>query len=124
MENRSGEEETDGGSDSMAPSKGESLTIAPRLSHEINAGHDLDFENPLTEETEEGTDIQADLWDNYKALFHIVDTGHVRGRDRPWLESVIPGIRPHPRANRGASRLTSGLKKVYDNAYRAAKKAP
>ena len=47
----------DGGRIFMAPSMGESLTIVPRLSYEINTDHDLDFENPLTEEIEEGTDI-------------------------------------------------------------------
>jgi len=31
--------------------------MARFLSYEINTGHDLDFENPLTEEIEEGTDI-------------------------------------------------------------------
>ena len=53
-------------------------TIARRLSHEINTGQDLGFDNPLTEEVEGGADTQTDLWDSCKALFHAVDTGHVR----------------------------------------------
>ena len=53
-------------------------TIARRLSDEINNGRDLGFYNPFTEGTEEGTDTQTDLWDSCRALFHAVDTGHVR----------------------------------------------
>ena len=53
-------------------------TIARRLSHEINTGQDLGFDNPLTEEIEEETDTQTDLWDSCKALFHAVDRGHIR----------------------------------------------
>ena len=53
-------------------------TIARRLSHEINTGQNLGFDNPLTDEMEEGTDTQTDLWDSCKALFHAVDQGHIR----------------------------------------------
>jgi hypothetical protein len=53
-------------------------TIARRFAHEINTGQDLGFDNPLTEEVEQGADAQTDLWDSCKALFHAVAKGHVR----------------------------------------------
>ena len=53
-------------------------TIARRLSQEINTGRDLGFDNPLTQEIEEGADTHTDLWDSCQALFHAVDRGHVR----------------------------------------------
>ena len=53
-------------------------TIARRLSEKINNGQTLGFDNPLTEEMEEGTDTNTDLWDSCKMLFHAVNKGHVR----------------------------------------------
>jgi hypothetical protein len=53
-------------------------TIARRLSDDINNNQDLGFDNPLTEMEEEGSDTQTDLWDSCRALFHVVEAGHVR----------------------------------------------
>ena len=53
-------------------------TIARRLSEDMNNGQPLGFDNPLTEEMEEGTDTNTDLWDSCKMLFHAVNKGHVR----------------------------------------------
>lgn len=53
-------------------------TIARRLSHEINTGQDLGFDNPLTEEIEDGTDTRTDLWTSCKELFGAVADGHPR----------------------------------------------
>lgn len=72
-------------------------TIARRLAHEINAGQDLGFDNPLTEEVEQGADAQTDLWDSCKALFHAVDKGHIRWRVPAYdggLFSTDPRVNP------------------------------
>lgn len=49
--------------------------IARELSRTINTGHDLGFDNPLTEEVEEGASAQTLLWDRCKALFAAVREG-------------------------------------------------
>ncbi len=50
--------------------------IARDLSRSINAGHDLGFDNPLTEEVEPHTDTsQTYYWDDCKALFRAVRNG-------------------------------------------------
>ena len=50
-------------------------TIARDLSRSINEGHDLGFDNPLTEEVEESKSTQTLLWDKCKALFGAVRKG-------------------------------------------------
>ena len=50
-------------------------TIARDLSGTINRGHDLGFDNPLTEEVEEGESTQTLLWAQCKALFKAVREG-------------------------------------------------
>lgn len=49
--------------------------IARDLSRSINEGHDLGFDNPLTEEVEEGGSAQTLLWDKCRALFRAVREG-------------------------------------------------
>lgn len=49
--------------------------IARDLSRSINEGHDLGFDNPLTEEVEEGTSGQTLLWEKCRALFEAVRAG-------------------------------------------------
>ena len=49
-------------------------TRARRIAEKINAGHDLGFDNPLTEVVEPTTDPGlADLWNDCVDLFHAVD---------------------------------------------------
>ena len=50
--------------------------IARQLSRTINDGHDLGFDNPLTEEIEESDNAQTLLWAKCKALFEAVNVGH------------------------------------------------
>jgi len=50
-------------------------TIARDQSRSINEGHDLGFDNPLTEEIEESPSTQTLLWDKCKALFKAVREG-------------------------------------------------
>jgi hypothetical protein len=51
-------------------------TRARRIADKINAGHDLGFNNPLTEEIEPTTDPGlTDLWNDCMDLFHAVDRG-------------------------------------------------
>jgi hypothetical protein len=50
-------------------------TIARDLSGTINRGHELGFDNPLTEEVEESKSTQTLLWAQCKALFKAVREG-------------------------------------------------
>jgi hypothetical protein len=50
-------------------------TIARDQSRSINEGHELGFDNPLTEEVEESKSTQTLLWDKCNALFKAVRKG-------------------------------------------------
>jgi hypothetical protein len=53
-------------------------TIARRLSDDITNEQALGFDNPLTAETEEGTDARTDLWTSCNDLFGAIHDGHPR----------------------------------------------